>query len=306
MRLDASQCLACHHEDRDESIWPPPPRKRRAPATAQRRRKRRGPPPVAEVSSAAVPPLPPAEGAESGEEEAMDDIGVEDTQPADAADFETIAPSDEESEAEQVDLQAMLGFLENHLRQQGGDEVNMADAEALEPDLDGDEDLAEAQSAHAPSRDEAPIADAPGSEAAAPAPPSPAHSIRPPSVPGARREPDVYQLVGMRMLADVTLELPGGRITFYRQGLFTATCTSGHGRCVMTRSAVGGRRPCQGRPLGVFGQVAGARHVLGIKGRALVSCDLARPRSPFPEKTGAPGCAWCHRAFVYGASFATG
>ena len=53
--------------------------------------------------------------------------------------------------------------------------------------------------------------------------------------------------------AECSAEVPGGRITYYRQGFFSAQCTAGHhGRCVLTRSAQPGRKRAQGRPLGLM------------------------------------------------------
>ena len=56
-----------------------------------------------------------------------------------------------------------------------------------------------------------------------------------------------------RVPAEITVDLAHGRITFYRQGFFTATCyAAGHQRCVLTRTALAGRRRSQGRPLGLL------------------------------------------------------
>ena len=53
--------------------------------------------------------------------------------------------------------------------------------------------------------------------------------------------------------AEVMVEVRGGQIRYYAQGVFTATCTdTRHGRCVLTRSARPGRRTAQGRPLGLL------------------------------------------------------
>ena len=53
--------------------------------------------------------------------------------------------------------------------------------------------------------------------------------------------------------AEVVLEVPGGKITSYRQGYFTAQCMAAHhGWCVLTRSAQPARQRAQGRPLGLL------------------------------------------------------
>ena len=61
--------------------------------------------------------------------------------------------------------------------------------------------------------------------------------------PGARRLP-----------AEAHADVEGGRITFYATtNMYTAQCSNArHGRCVMSRTALQGRRQAQGRPLGLL------------------------------------------------------
>ena len=56
---------------------------------------------------------------------------------------------------------------------------------------------------------------------------------------------------GARDKAQVVVQVLGGKVTLYKQGLFTATCDNpAHGRCVMSRTASAGRKKQQGRPIG--------------------------------------------------------
>ena len=57
-----------------------------------------------------------------------------------------------------------------------------------------------------------------------------------------------------RILADLTLEVPGGKLTYYaRTQVCTATCSNDlHGRCVLTRTLVPGKPTQQGRPMGLL------------------------------------------------------
>ena len=55
-----------------------------------------------------------------------------------------------------------------------------------------------------------------------------------------------------REKADLVVDLPGGKITYYpKKDIMVATCSHpGHGSCVLTRSCLAGRRRAQGRPAG--------------------------------------------------------
>ena len=55
----------------------------------------------------------------------------------------------------------------------------------------------------------------------------------------------------LRIGAIATVGLEGGDIRYYRKGDFTATCRF-HPGCILTRTSMPGRRPAQGRPLGLL------------------------------------------------------
>ena len=49
------------------------------------------------------------------------------------------------------------------------------------------------------------------------------------------------------------MHLPNGKVTWYRQGLFTCLCQNpNHQKCILSRSSRPGRKPAQGRPLGLM------------------------------------------------------
>ena len=59
----------------------------------------------------------------------------------------------------------------------------------------------------------------------------------------------------LRQRAELAVDVPNGRITYYNKGFFTATCavhSTGTTKCVMSRSAEPGRKAAQGRPLGLM------------------------------------------------------
>ena len=86
---------------------------------------------------------------------------------------------------------------------------------------------------------------------------------------GAARPAAVAQALGQaaargalaRNKALLTTTVEGGTISYYAQGFFTATCRQpGHGKCVLSRTSVGGSRAQQGRPLGLMVAWLGAAH----------------------------------------------
>ena len=250
VQLDARHCLVSQRPQEAEVFWPPPPRKRRAPTRAQRRPKRRasqlggeeleGP---SEAGPAQGPAQPPGDADREQEE-------VEESMQPDSMELDSLSTPDEESEDLTEGVEEMLAVLEEQVLQQ--QRLQPADEGDAVPDEDMHSEGADDDSQ--PGEEQPTILEEAAADTAAePAPtgpPPPVEANRPPSVAGERRQPDAYQMLGMRLPAEVTLEVPGGRVTYYRLGQFTATCTSGHGRCVMTRSALPGRRVCQGRPLG--------------------------------------------------------
>ena len=87
------------------------------------------------------------------------------------------------------------------------------------------------------------------------APPAPALVADPVPAPVAvARAPRAQRAGPQRLGAVCVAAVPGGTISFYGvKEFFTATCgNKNHGRCVLTRSAVGGTRASQGRPLGLL------------------------------------------------------
>ena len=81
-----------------------------------------------------------------------------------------------------------------------------------------------------------------------------AAAVEAPAAPAAEEQagegvPAPIPLVRTR--AEIVAEVPGGRLTYYGRGFFTATCDNAmHGKCIKTCSAFAGRKRAQGRPLG--------------------------------------------------------
>ena len=85
----------------------------------------------------------------------------------------------------------------------------------------------------------------------------PADVAPPPPPPAAGKAP------AGRVRSDLFLHVPGGKLTFYAKGFFTASCEApGHSKCILSRSSEAGRKRAQGRPLGLLMAwlAAGAEH----------------------------------------------
>ena len=74
-----------------------------------------------------------------------------------------------------------------------------------------------------------------------------------PPEPAAAREARAQRPLrrgSLRVMAEESVTLPQGKLTFCGQGSFAATCANpSHNRCVLTRTALEGRSRAQGRPL---------------------------------------------------------
>ena len=101
--------------------------------------------------------------------------------------------------------------------------------------------------AAAPEAAEVYVPGMPAGSGAAPAAmlPPPPVALQPPGVAA------LPQYSGAREPAELVLQCPEGKITYYKQGYFTCVCSNvNHSRCVLTRTAQPGNKPGQGRPLG--------------------------------------------------------
>ena len=100
-------------------------------------------------------------------------------------------------------------------------------------------DVAEEEPAPEVAEEQAQMPDAP----LPPQPPAPADPLR----RGGR------SFVGLREKSEHSVTVPGGKVAYYHKGkFFQASCSNpAHvPKCVLSRSAEGGRKPSQGRPLG--------------------------------------------------------
>eukprot|EP00971_Amphidinium_carterae_P322128 6403140-Amphidinium_carterae.1 len=73
-------------------------------------------------------------------------------------------------------------------------------------------------------------------------------------VRGKRRSKGAKATFGGKRVADISVDVDGGKILFYKKsGNFVAMCGNElHGSCVLTRTSRAGKRLCQGRPLGLL------------------------------------------------------
>ena len=210
-------------------------------------------------------------GQEQGLEESNAQVGVREEAPEDKSSLSSDEDMDVAAVGEESDssLQSETGsdlvpdlldaVMDMYEEQLPADESGLGNAEGEAMALEAEPALAEAAPASPASTppQEAVEADPVLEEDVAPQPPAlyeaelpqqeeqeglagdPAAkaAAKPPARPG-------------RAKAEEVLVLPHGKVTYYGQGLFTATCgNEAHGRCVLTRSALEGRSPAQGRPL---------------------------------------------------------
>ena len=246
------QCLLEMEGLAAASVWPPPRRTRARRSGAHRHR-------AAASSAATSGSLQDGEvvATDANQEGGQGASMLEDLQSGDeeeASDYEEpLADEEEVSELEMMLASLLeagdtgvlggdgpLDVLEAELLREPGpvqeeQPANLApeNAAQLEPPVEGQEDQGPAGVLQE------------GAAAAAVVPP-------PPPPPPPRRAAAGAD-VG-RGRADMVMGLHGGQIAFYaNKHIFQATCGNGaHGRCVLTRSAAGGSRAAQGRPLGLL------------------------------------------------------
>ena len=254
MELAPACCIVKLLSSDNEALWP-------LPARARRPRRARG-----GESSAGVGRSSEGTGSEAGQgtssiatsqptEEQTTESGE------DSADEAEAVSSADEDFSEQEDVLEQL--LEEVVSQQlpaatdGAEEDEDMKAE----ELDLSEVLPQEGLGEAPVLLEPPPSDQgldesttlPGGSLPQPAAASTALPSLPEPVPEplpARGAPKVGPLRNKALLS-ATVE--GGQLSYYPQGYFTATCKDPrHGKCVLTRTALGGQRPAQGRPLGLL------------------------------------------------------
>ena len=232
-------------------VWPPPPR-RRAPRRAPARQVEPNNPdqPEAGRDSDELP----LQGRDILPHAPLDEEGGSSTD-ASAADDAESQENDEEVYGELEGLLARA--LEDWEAQVPADARQGAEEQGLEPggsvaDLDLQPQILEvvpaAEGVGLPGAGEDAVPGPLANHEKLPAPAAePAPRIAGMGAPKARPK------AGQRAAAEVTAVVPGGRVTWYRQGFFTAQCDNeAHGRCVLTRSSFEGRSAPQGRPLSLL------------------------------------------------------
>ena len=252
--LMPSQCLAEGPSLPSDGLWPPPPPKKRGFPKGQKCRPRAAaaPDPDLEIQASESH----REGSDSADQGREGGSSADDEEQV----SEGIFSESEESDAVVSDLGDLDALLDQAIGSWHGGVEPAADPGAVESqalpraeeEAHEDEELVEA--VIAPDQVEPPVpraaeaAQAPGQlpgEVVAADEGVPDH---PPPAAAPEDAPD-----RVRHAAEVVCILPGGRITWYRQGFFTAQCQNpAHGRCVLTRSSEEGRRAPQGRPLGLL------------------------------------------------------
>ena len=223
-------------------LWPPPPRARRSTRRGSDADPLRGTAEDVEPGAATTD-----EAAVEGER-----LDEDDAEP----DVQELSDDAESGQSEDPAFSELLDFFDSA--------ELLADAEAEDATEEAQAgDLAEAEAAARPvaptpptegeeqgdsvpgaGEDQAAAAGL-GEDTAPAALPKPAGPPPPPKAAGLAPRP----AAGLRVPATATTLVPGGKLTWYRQGYFTAMCDLHH-RCVMTRTSSAGRRPGQGRPLG--------------------------------------------------------
>eukprot|EP00971_Amphidinium_carterae_P338162 6475368-Amphidinium_carterae.2 len=208
-------------------------------------------PPHTTASSSAGPSAREEPDNGSGDEAAVSQ--------SDVGDSDDLQEDDVDNENVDVDdlLQQLLGYMEEELAPTEADlpiEDPPAVMESAEPEPGSVPQAAEGQEEEylaglATVPEDAPMeptfqeATIPAESVALPPPMIEVQqAIQPSSAAGVFLAP--------RTQAEDVLHLEYGKLTYYSQGYFTATCQNpAHGRCVLTRSALEGRQPSQGRPL---------------------------------------------------------
>ena len=237
---------ACFRRKEEEaaSLWPPPPRRRRGVARASRAR-----PGVAEAATeiGQAPAGNPNAMDETAEAEAQSNQGNQEI--ADMRD-EAEAVSDSDVSDMDDDIQealdtALADLVHPHDEGDAADVANFG-LDAMELDVEGGR-----LGAHIVPEDGALEAE---DEAAVDVAGGAASSNMPPPPPPPRLERAESVASSQRERAEIVVEVPGGKLTYYHKGeFFTATCNNlAHGKCILTRTSRAGKRSAQGRPLGLL------------------------------------------------------
>ena len=248
--LDPSEAELEALSDQLHHVWPPQPKRRRPREPsfqdllrprAKRHQAQQGNSSGADQGAAAAAATHEA----PAPEETTDMVDDSDETVSDEEDpaYETLA-----ADINDLDVQDNVTTLNNTTLQQ-----ELLEGPAA-PELEAESaDVVLQQLDLAPIPAEAAAPDLPPLAAAQPEMAPPAAAAQP-RVEGLAPEPAPSSASGLRMRAELTCDFGSGYITFYVSGnFFTATCKApGHGKCVLSRTAAPGRRPGQGRRLGLL------------------------------------------------------
>ena len=234
-----------------EKIWPPPMRQRRLGLRRMRAASRRGAGAnlgSPEESQSHDQPAPEGEEAEGGAE-------LEAVQEAEGGEWSEQEDSGSEGEDEYGELEA---FLEEAMQQ--GHAASMAEvgveAVPAEAGAGGQQAADQAEDLVSPAAvavDDALAAEAGGLAVDDAQDDAEVLADNRPVEPALLRPPEAVDTAARREPAEKVCFAPGGKITWYRQGFFTAMCDNAlHGKCVLSRSSKEGRKAPQGRPLGLL------------------------------------------------------
>ena len=253
--LQPKQCLCSPIEGlHTEVLWPlPPPAKR---AFQGRRRGRRTDAAVNQSQAGVACTAPPGPGLEDGCEVAT----VMERQLA--AEDEAFAESEDDESEELGEEDDLFDLLNEHLQNVQADIVLSEEVAATQEAGIEEPFPSEELAVYPPAEELLESAEPPSAVAAEPletADEAVTAAVESEADPGeasmaARPPPPVVAFArGARSKAEFVAEVPGGRLSWYFQGMYTAQCNNeAHGKCVLTRTSQPGRRAAQGRPLGLL------------------------------------------------------
>ena len=211
------------------------------------------------LSQAGVEAAPPTPEAGLGEQDAA-------SEGSEVSDATNLAVSSEEEsnpeEAEETEFDELLDMLfaveaepahaDDEMQQPEPVRIPSPAPSSAQDESGGEQPPVEPRATAGPEQGDSGSSTPPAPDAAPPAEPP-----RGAEADAADVIPDVAvaraRAVAARSAAELVLEIDGGVLSYYRQGIFTATCSNPlHHRCVLTRTARAGRAPAQGRPLGLL------------------------------------------------------
>ena len=257
-RFNPEECQVEAFTDSTMQIWPLP--------TQRRGRRARAAEPAPECegdagSSDVVTPIVHGPGADgSPRESEVDETG------SNSSDAESLEVSSEDGsetqDSQEQQLEELLVFLMHEqigvAESRAGEAAEVEETEPAAAVPDPDEQGADVNEREGSQLSPASAADAASCPPTPPAaePDAPALQVAPALPPAgaaaAAAPPELVPRPG-RLAAEVVVQVEGGFLSYYRQGVFTATCSNPlHQRCVLTRTAKGGRSEAQGRPLGLL------------------------------------------------------